>query len=86
MTAVHANQVVAGYLKQLEAELAWLPAGRCRELTGQISDHIGAGDIVFSIVPIGWIVGTVLVWRSQAWTSREFEVLGCGPVLAQALL
>ncbi len=125
MTAIHANQIVAGYLKRLEAELAWLPAGRRKELTGQISDHIdeargqlvdetdadllsiidrlgepdeisaeararfqlaagtpgpleiaallliGAGDIVFPIVPIGWIVGTVLVWRSKAWTSRE---------------
>jgi HAAS domain-containing protein len=125
MTAVHGNQIVAGYLKRLEAELAWLPAGRRKELTGQITDHIdeargqlvdetdadllsiidrlgepdeisaeararfqltaatpgpleivailliGLGGVVFPYLPLGWLVGTGLVWRSKSWSPRE---------------
>jgi hypothetical protein len=125
MTAVHADQIVAGYLKRLDAELAWLPAGRRKELTGQITDHIdeargqlvdetdadllsiidrlgepdeisaeararfqltaasagpleivailliGVGGIVFPFVPIAWLIGTGLVWRSKSWSQRE---------------
>jgi hypothetical protein len=125
MTATHADQIVAGYLKRLEAELAWLPPGRRKELTSQITDHIdeargqlsdetdadllsiidrlgepdeisaeararfqmtaaaagpleilailliGVGAIVFPYIPIAWLIGTVLVWRSKSWTNRE---------------
>jgi hypothetical protein len=125
MTAVHADQIVAGYLKRLEAELEWLPASRRRELTGQITDHIdeargqlvdesdadllsiidrlgepeeisaeararfqvttttpgpleilailliGAGGVIFPYLPIAWLLGTALVWRSKSWSSRE---------------
>ncbi len=147
MTAVHADQIVAGYLKRLEAELAWLPASRRKELTGQITDHIdeargqltdetdadllsiidrlgepdeisaeararfqlttgtpgpleivaillvGAGGIVFPFVPIGWLIGTGLVWRSKAWSQREKYfgaylplVIGLAILLISALL
>jgi hypothetical protein len=125
MTAVHADQIVAGYLKRLEAELAWLPTSRRKELTGQITDHIdeargqltdetdadllsiidrlgepeeisaeararfelttatpgpveivailliGAGGVVFPYLPIAWLIGTGLVWRSKSWSARE---------------
>jgi hypothetical protein len=125
MTAAHADQIVAGYLKRLEAELASLPRTRRKELMAQISDHIdqaraelvdetdadlvsiidrlgdpeeisaeararfqlttptagpieilailliGAGGVIFPYVPIGWLIGTGLVWRSKSWTPRE---------------
>jgi len=138
MTAVHADQIVSGYLKRLEAELAWLPAGRRKELTGQITDHIdearaqlvdetdadllsiidrlgepdeisaeararfqltaasagplemvailliGAGGVIFRFVPIGWLIGTALVWRSKSWSPRE-KYFGSYPPLVIGL-
>jgi hypothetical protein len=32
---------------------------------------IGAGGVVLPILPVGWVLGTALVWRSKAWTSRQ---------------
>ena len=42
MTATHADQIIAGYLKRLEGELAGFPRDRRRELTAQISEHISS--------------------------------------------
>ncbi len=32
---------------------------------------IGVGGVLFPILPVGWVLGTGLVWRSKAWTPRE---------------
>ena len=40
MSAPHADQILAGYLKRLDAELAPLPAARRREILAEIQDHI----------------------------------------------
>ena len=40
MTATHAGEIVDGYLKRLERELADLPPGRRKEVVGQIAEHI----------------------------------------------
>jgi hypothetical protein len=125
MTAAHASQIIDGYLKRLDGELSTLPAGRRKELTGQIAEHIaqarseladetdadlltildrvgepeeiaaeartrldistttpgpleilallliGVGGAVFPVIPVAWVLGTGLVWRSKAWTPRE---------------
>ena len=125
MTAVHADQIVAGYLKRLEAELALFPTTRRKELMAQIADHIdeargqlvdetdadllsiidrlgepeeisaeararfqlttttagpleiiailliGAGGVIFPYLPVAWLIGTGLVWRSKSWSARE---------------
>jgi len=125
MNAAHADQIIDGYLKRLEAELSSLPPDRRRELTAQITEHIaqarqelpaetdadlltmldrlgepdeiaaearanldiptampgpieilallliGVGGVIFPLLPIGWVLGTGLVWRSRAWTPRD---------------
>lgn len=40
MTATHANQIIDGYLKRLDVELADLPPARRKEVAGQIAEHI----------------------------------------------
>lgn len=40
MTATHANQIIDGYLKRLDGELADLPPARRNEVSGQIAEHI----------------------------------------------
>lgn len=40
MTATHADQIVGGYLKRLDSELAGFPAERRVELVAQIAEHI----------------------------------------------
>jgi hypothetical protein len=54
---------------------------------------IGVGDVVFPSLPIGFIVGIGLVWRSKSWTPRQKYrgayaplVLGLALLLAGALL
>jgi hypothetical protein len=32
---------------------------------------IGVGGVLFPILPVSWVVGTGLVWRSKAWTPRQ---------------
>lgn len=32
---------------------------------------IGVGGVVFPVLPVGWVLGTGLVWRSKAWSPRE---------------
>jgi len=32
---------------------------------------IGVGGVIFPILPVAWVLGTGLVWRSRAWTPRE---------------
>jgi len=32
---------------------------------------IGVGDVIFPILPVAWVLGTGLVWRSRSWTPRE---------------
>jgi HAAS len=32
---------------------------------------IGVAQVIFPILPVGWALGTGLVWRSKAWTPRE---------------
>lgn len=147
MTAAHADQIVAGYLKRLEAELASFPSARRKELMAQIADHIdqarsqlvdetdadllsiidrlgepdeiaaeararfhlitssagpieilailliGAGGVIFPLVPVAWVIGTGLVWRSKSWSPREKYfgaylplVVGLGILLISALL
>ena len=124
MTGAHADQIVDGHLKCLEASLASLPSNRRPELTSQISDtsrkrgrssrrkrrrrpdHPGspgparrdrhrsrhyaqgldrrtwanrhAGPFVdrswrrdFPYVPVAWVIGIDLVWRSKSWTPRQ---------------
>ncbi len=125
MTATHADQIIAGYLKRLEAELSSFPSGRRKELTGQIAEHIaqarselavetdaelltildrlgepdeiaaearsrfdisastpgpieilallliGVGGVIFPYLPLAWMIGTGLVWRSKSWSPRE---------------
>jgi hypothetical protein len=146
MTATHANQIIDGYLKRLDGELSTLPAGRRKELTGQIAEHIaqarseltdetdadlltildhlgepdeiaaeahsrleistakpgpieivallliGVGGMWLPVLPVAWVLGTGLVWRSQAWTPREKYhraylplVIGLGILLISAL-
>jgi hypothetical protein len=125
MTAVHASQIIDGYLRRLDPEMSSLPPGRRKELHGQIAEHIdqarselsdetdadlltildrlgepdeivaaahttlalpagnpgpleivalvliGVGGVVFPVLPVPWILGTVLVWRSRSWTQRQ---------------
>lgn len=125
MTAPHANQIIAGYMKRLDAELASLPRARRKELTEEIAEHvaearqeltdetdadiltildrvgepadiaaeararlgvagvapgpieivalllIGVGAVLFPVLPVAWVAGAGLVWRSGAWTSRQ---------------
>jgi len=125
MTAVHADQIIAGYLKRLESELAALPSERRKELTAQIEEHIssaraelvdetdaelltildrlgepdeianeartrfnlptsapgpleilallliGVGQVIFPFLPVLWLIGVGLVWRSPAWSAAE---------------
>jgi len=40
MTATHAHQIVDGYLKRLDGELADLPVTRRQEVSSQIAEHI----------------------------------------------
>jgi hypothetical protein len=32
---------------------------------------IGLGGVLFPPLPVGWILGTGLVWRSRSWTPRD---------------
>lgn len=32
---------------------------------------IGVGGVIFPILPVAWVLGTGLVWRSRSWTPRE---------------
>lgn len=32
---------------------------------------IGVGDVFFPILPVGWVLGTGLVWRSKSWSPRQ---------------
>jgi len=32
---------------------------------------IGVGSVLFPILPVAWVLGSGLVWRSRAWTPRE---------------
>ena len=122
-----ADQLVAAYLKRLDAELAGLPRARRREVVQEISQHIEdarpelptqneaeirnvldrlgdpaeiaaearersgvhvrkpgwqeigalimllAGGLILPV--IGWFVGVVLLWVSDAWETRD-KVIG----------
>lgn len=125
MTAAHADQIISGYMRRLDAELESLPRARREELTEEIADHIeqarheltdetdadlltildrvgepaeiagearsrlgvdgvnpgpleivallliGVGAVVFPILPVAWVLGAALVWRSRAWGPRQ---------------
>ena len=32
---------------------------------------IGVGGVIFPVLPVAWVLGTGLVWRSRSWTPRE---------------
>jgi hypothetical protein len=116
------DALVDRYLRDLEAQLGDLPAGRRQELLDEVGEHIAAaratldpeteagvrgllerlGDpadiaaearerfgaqsqppspatpwlevaaIVLLVIPFaGWVIGVVLVWLSQRWTTRD---------------
>lgn len=125
MTAPHGDQIIAGYMKRLDAELDSLPRARRKELTEDIAEHvaqarreltdetdadvltildrvgepaeianeakarlgvsavapgpleilalllIGVGEVLFPVLPVAWVAGAGLVWRSGAWSSRQ---------------
>lgn len=125
MTAAHADQIIAGYMRRLDTELTSLPRSRREELTEEIAEHIaearqeltdetdadlltildrvgepaeiageartrlgvagvtpgpleilalliiGVGDVLFPVLPVAWVVGAGLVWRSGAWSSHQ---------------
>lgn len=125
MTAAHADQIISGYMRRLDAELESLPRARREELTEEIADHIeqarheltdetdadlltildrvgepaeiagearsrlgiegvnpgpveiaallliGVGAVVFPLLPVAWIIGAALVWRSRAWSPGQ---------------
>ena len=48
-----------------------VPAGKPGPLEILALLLIGVGDVLFPVLPVGWILGTGLVWRSKSWTPRE---------------
>ncbi|TMD16680.1 MAG: hypothetical protein E6I27_07280 [Chloroflexi bacterium] len=32
---------------------------------------IGVGGAIFPYVPVAWVIGIDLVWRSKSWTPRQ---------------
>lgn len=32
---------------------------------------IGIGGVIFPVAPVGWLLGTGLIWRSKAWTPEQ---------------
>jgi HAAS domain-containing protein len=48
-----------------------LPAGNPGPLEIVALVLIGVGGVVFPVLPVPWLFGTVLVWRSRSWTPRQ---------------
>ena len=92
MTATHADQIISGYLKRLEGELAVFPSERRRELTAQITEHISsaraelAAETDAELLTILDRLGEPEEIASEARTRFELPASAPGPIEILALL
>ena len=92
MTATHAEQIIAGYMKRLDSELSAVPSGRRKEIETQIAEHIAQArselreETDADVLTILDRLGEPDEIASEAKTRLDVPAGNPGPVEIAALL